>query len=108
MRCVPCKHSCNPANCTAAQVAKELDRSAAHVSEITLNHALRTALGASGARYDDEEVLDRLRARKDRSAAGARMRACVRVCVSVSMCACAQVIVETVHTGECVHVIHLA
>jgi len=51
-------------------VSKELDRSAAQVSEITLNHALRTALGASAARYDDEDVQDRLRARKDRSAAG--------------------------------------
>uniref|UniRef100_A0A7S3QYS6 Gamma-tubulin complex component n=1 Tax=Dunaliella tertiolecta TaxID=3047 RepID=A0A7S3QYS6_DUNTE len=51
-------------------VSKELDRSAMQVSEITLNHALRTALGASAARYDDEDVQDRLRARKDRSAAG--------------------------------------
>jgi hypothetical protein len=52
------------------QVSKELDRSATQVSEITLNHALRTALGASAARYDDEDVQDRLRVRKDRSAAG--------------------------------------
>ena len=52
------------------QVSKELNRSATQVSEITLNHALRTALGASAARYDDEDVQDRLRARKDRSATG--------------------------------------
>lgn len=54
------------------QVSKELDRSATQVSEITLNHALRTALGASAARYDDEDVQDRLRVRKDKSAAGER------------------------------------
>lgn len=56
------------------QVSKELDQDAGVVSEISLNHALRTALtSTSASRVDDEDVLERLRARKDRSATGERL-----------------------------------
>jgi len=41
------------------------------VSEITLNHLLRQALLSSAARCDDEDTLDRLRAKKE-PGAGAR------------------------------------
>ena len=41
------------------------------MSEISLNQAVRTAVLASNAKYDEDDVLERLRARKDRGAAGA-------------------------------------
>lgn len=40
------------------------------MSEINLNHAVRQAISASNAKYDDEDVIDRVRARKNKSAAG--------------------------------------
>jgi hypothetical protein len=54
----------------AAQVSKELDQEAGAVSEMGLAHALRQALAASCSRYEEEDVVERLRARKDRSATG--------------------------------------
>lgn len=41
------------------------------VSEVTLNHLLRQALLSSAARCDDEDTLERLRAKKE-PGAGAR------------------------------------
>ncbi len=55
------------------QVCKELDQSAVQVSDMQLGHALRTAITSSCAKYDDEDVIERLKARKDRSAAGERV-----------------------------------
>lgn len=52
------------------QVSKELDQPADNVSEMQLSHALRSALAASCAKYEEEDVAERLRAKKDRSATG--------------------------------------
>jgi hypothetical protein len=52
-------------------MGSELAKPAHEVSEVTLNHLLRQALLASAARGDDEDTLERLRARKE-PGAGAR------------------------------------
>ncbi|KAJ9510229.1 hypothetical protein QJQ45_015708 [Haematococcus lacustris] len=51
-------------------LTRELDQEAGRVSEMQLAHGLRTALAASCAKYEEEEVLERLRVHKDRQAAG--------------------------------------
>lgn len=51
-------------------MCKELDKRAPDVSEVVLNHLLRQAVANSSAKYESEEVVDRLRARKDRGAGG--------------------------------------
>ncbi len=57
-------------NSWQAQTDLNLDASA--VSEISLNHAVRQAISASNAKYDDEDVVDRVRARKNKAVAGAK------------------------------------
>lgn len=52
------------------QAQTDLNQEASAVSEINLNHAVRQAISASNAKYDDEDVIDRVRARKNKSAAG--------------------------------------
>lgn len=52
------------------QAQADLNQEASAVSEINLNHAVRQAISASNAKYDDEDVIDRVRARKNKSAAG--------------------------------------
>ena len=37
------------------------------MSEISLNHAVRQAISASNAKYDDEDIIDRVRARKNKA-----------------------------------------
>ncbi|MEW5305464.1 MAG: hypothetical protein WDW36_008001 [Sanguina aurantia] len=49
-------------------MCKELDKRAPDVSEVVLNHLLRQAVASSSAKYESEEVVERLRARKDRGA----------------------------------------
>mmetsp|Transcript_8944 Transcript_8944/g.19114 ORF Transcript_8944/g.19114 Transcript_8944/m.19114 type:complete len:880 (+) Transcript_8944:124-2763(+) len=49
-------------------VQGELAKDADSVSEITLMHCLRTAINNSNAKYDDEDVTDRLKARKQKAA----------------------------------------
>ncbi|KAG1679629.1 hypothetical protein FOA52_006146 [Chlamydomonas sp. UWO 241] len=48
----------------------ELGQEASAVSEISLNHIVRQAISASNAKYDDEDVIDRVRARKHKSVGG--------------------------------------
>eukprot|EP00955_Chlamydomonas_euryale_P020405 216387-Chlamydomonas_euryale.AAC.1 len=48
----------------------ELGQDASSVSEISLNHVVRQAIAASNAKYDDEDVVERVRARKFRGAPG--------------------------------------
>eukprot|EP00803_Ostreobium_quekettii_P003739 evm.model.scf_156.5 EVM.evm.TU.scf_156.5 scf_156:43972-47321(-) len=47
-------------------VKPELDKDASKVSEITLIGLLKAAVHASNAKYEDDDVLERMRVRKDR------------------------------------------
>ena len=44
------------------------------MSEISLNHAVRQAISASNAKYDDEDIIDRVRARKNKAFGSERGR----------------------------------
>ena len=45
---------------------KELSQEASTISEISLNHAVRQAISTSNAKYDDEDIVDRVRALKNK------------------------------------------
>eukprot|EP00798_Chlamydomonas_sp_ICE-L_P007206 gene7206-317_t len=52
-------------------VQKELEQEASNVSEISLNHLVRTAIASSNAKYDEDDILDRIRAKKEKAHGGA-------------------------------------
>ena len=52
------------------QAQDDLGQEASAVTEISLNHAVRQAISASNAKYDDEDVIDRVRARKNKAFGG--------------------------------------
>lgn len=61
----------------------ELYKPANEVSEVVMNHLLRQAVLSSAARYDDEDTLERLRARKEAAAGtgGADPLCCVHAVI---------------------------
>ena len=54
----------------AVQAQDDLSQEASAVSEISLNHAVRQAISASNAKYDDDDIVDRVRARKNKAFGG--------------------------------------
>ncbi len=80
-------HHTTPHHIIFWQVSRELDQDALNVSEMALNHAVRTALAASSpAAYEEEGLGERLRARKDKSAAGVCVGGGVAAAVTVFVC----------------------
>ena len=53
-----------------SQAQEDLGQEASAVSEISLNHAVRQAISASNAKYDDDDIVDRVRARKNKAFGG--------------------------------------
>ncbi|GAX86220.1 hypothetical protein CEUSTIGMA_g13633.t1 [Chlamydomonas eustigma] len=51
----------------------DLNQDASSVSEISLNHAVRQAISASNTKYDDEDIVDRVRARKSKAHGGGEL-----------------------------------